>query len=128
MKNKVLKIVLSLSIVVGFGMSSYAQECNTQEALMQKMCYEKVATSLGEFIEYPDDAFFNDNEGRVVVRFSTNENSEITNVSVVEAPNKTLAKAVLKAVQLMALEGDTDFVAANITYKIPVDFNLNDQN
>ncbi|MGI9525826.1 MAG: TonB family protein [Weeksellaceae bacterium] len=127
MKNNILKSVLAISLLVAFILPTQAQEqidCNSTQPLTQKMCYQKLVTNLGEFIEYPDEAYFNDNEGIVLVRFSTDENSQIKNVSIVEAPNRVLAKEVLKAVQLMALESRNNYMAANQKYRIPIQFSI----
>lgn len=128
MKNILLKSAFSFLLITFFSIQASAQEkmdCDSRKPLTQKICYQKLVSDIGKFITYPEEAYFNDTEGKVIVRFTTDENKQIRNISVIKASDKILAQEVIEAVHLMASE-DNNYTAANQIYKIPVHFNLDE--
>ena len=129
MKIKILKFALSVILFAGFATMGIAQQkdCSSVEPSEQKSCFDQlVAFNLSELIEYPQDAQFEETEGKVYVRFTTNENNEIGNIRILGKSNEALNEAVIKAVKKLAAQNQDGMIMASSVYRIPVDFTLRD--
>lgn len=126
MKTNVLKSVLSIMLFVGLMSFMNAQaKVNLTDIQKQKLKKEQlVAFELSELVEYPQDAIYNEVEGVVYVRFTTDKNNEISNVRVLGKPDEDLSKAVIDAVHKLNKKRRKNIVTANQVYRIPVNFEL----
>lgn len=130
MRTNFLKTMMSVAIFAGmmsFMNAQQTKDCNQIDPKAQKACFEQlVAFSLSELIEYPESATFEETEGIVYVRFTTDENNDIQNIRVLGKANKDLADAVVTAVRKLDLQDSKKMMAANSVYRIPVNFELED--
>lgn len=91
----------------------------------QKVCKDNVITSIvSDYVEYPENALFNENEGTVYVRFATDENQNLKSVRVLGESDKELAEAAQKAIERFADAEGKMMLAQSEVYRIPVKFEL----
>lgn len=130
MKNKIVKFISGFTLLLcaaSFGYAQQTMDCSSVEPAVQKSCFDQlVAFNLSELIEYPESALEDGVEGKVYVRFTTNENNEIENVRILGKSNEELNAAVIKAVEKLAARDQHGMIMASSVYRIPVDFALND--
>ena len=129
MKFNILKFTLSLFLLSAMTLFTNAQQkdCSSVEPAEQKSCFDQlVAFNLSELIEYPENAQFDGVEGKVYVRFTTDENNEIGNIRILGKSNEALNRAVVHAVEKLAAQNQDGMIMASSVYRIPVDFSLND--
>ena len=129
MKTKYLKQLLSFAVFFGFLAITNAQQtknCHSVEPKEQKACFDQlVSFNLSELIEYPEVAKNQGVEGKVYVRFTTDEFNEIQNIRILGDSNEDLSKAVIDAVYKLAAQNQSEMILANSVYRIPVNFSLN---
>lgn len=132
MKENVMKLMFTLFLSIGIlniGTAQVAENKDSENKTAQQsenLCEQMVAKKLSRYIEYPEDAKFNEVEGVVVVRFATNQDSEVKSVRVLGKANKDLSEATIKAVHKMANRLYDGALAKNHVYRIPVNFTLLD--
>lgn len=124
MKNNLLAIlVLCLSGVV-FAQNKL-EKCNHVAQEKQKTCKDNLISDLiSDYVEYPQQALENANEGTVYVRFSTDSNSELKNVRVLGKSDDELAGAAKDAVEKFTHSEAKSLLAQNEVYRIPVRFEV----
>lgn len=124
MKYSILTIAAVL--ISGFSFAQNKMEkCNKLVQEEQKVCKDNVITSIvSDYVEYPENALFNENEGTVYVRFATDENQNLKSVRVLGESDKELAEAAQKAIERFADAEGKMMLAQSEVYRIPVKFEL----
>lgn len=124
MKNNILTIwILCVSGIV-FSQNKL-QKCNKLAESEQKVCKDHIiSTIVSDYVEYPENSLFNEEEGTVYVRFATDENQNLKSVRVLGNSDKELAEAAQKAVAHFANAEGKMLLATNEVYRIPVKFEL----
>lgn len=115
--------------ILNIGMAQVAEKKDCIEKathVKENLCEQMVAKKLSGYVEYPEDAKFNEVEGTVVVRFTTNQKHEVENVRILGKADKDLSEATIKAVHKMATRLEKGALAKNHVYRIPVNFTIMD--
>lgn len=124
MKFKILSIVLMLITGMGFAQNKL-EKCNKVAVEKQKTCKDNVITNIiSDYVEYPETAKENFNEGTVYVRFTTDENQNLKSVRVLGNSNEELAEAAKNAIEKFAATEGKMMLAQGEVYRIPVKFEL----
>lgn len=124
MKTKILAFTLILISGLAFGQNKM-EKCNKLAQTEQKVCKDNVITHIiSDYVEYPETAKENFNEGTVYVRFATDENQNLKSVRVLGESNEELAAAAEKAIEKFAGAEGKMMLAQNEVYRIPVKFEL----
>lgn len=120
--------ILTLVIILysGFTLAQNKMEkCNKLAETEQKVCKDYViSTIVSDYVEYPENSLFNEQEGTVYVRFATDENQNLKSVRVLGNSDKDLGEAAQKAVEHFANAEGKMLLATNEVYRIPVKFEL----
>lgn len=124
MKTYILAIATVL--ISGLALGQHKMEkCNRLAQTEQKICKDNVITHIiSDYAEYPENSIFNENEGTVYVRFTTDENQNLKSVRVLGESDKDLAEAAQRAVERFADAEGKMILAQNEVYRIPVKFEL----
>ncbi len=124
MKTNILAITIFL--ISGFAFGQHKMEkCNKLAKNEQKTCKDNVITNIvSDYVVYPENSLFNENEGTVYVRFTTDENQNLKSVRVLGESDKELADAAKKAIEKFANAEGKMMLAQNEVYRIPVKFEL----
>ena len=124
MKTNILSIALMLIAGMAFGQNKL-EKCNKLAQAEQKSCKDNVMTNIiSDYVEYPETAKDNFNEGTVYVRFATDENQNLKSVRVLGNSNEELAEAAKNAIEKFANSEGKMILAQNEVYRIPVKFEL----
>lgn len=124
MKYSILTIAVILISGLSFGQHKM-EKCKKLAQAEQKICKDNVITSIvSDYVEYPENALFNENEGTVYVRFTTDENQNLKTVKVLGDSDKELAAAAQKAIEKFADAEGKMMLAQSEIYRIPVKFEL----
>ncbi|MDO5656209.1 MAG: energy transducer TonB [Flavobacteriaceae bacterium] len=125
MKTSIIQIIFSFFLLAGTSVAFAQKDCSNVEPKEQKSCFDRlVAFNLSELIEYPESAQVDQIEGKVLVRFTTDENNQIGNIQIIGKSNPELNEAVLAAVQKLADSNQDGMILAGSVYRIPVQFRL----
>jgi len=124
MKTNILSIALMLVAGISFAQNKL-EKCNKVAVEKQKTCKDNVITNIiSDYVEYPENAKENFNEGTVYVRFATDENQNLKSVRVLGNSNEELAEAAEKAIEKFAETEGKMMLAQSEVYRIPVKFEL----
>lgn len=124
MKTKILAFTLILISGVVFGQNKM-EKCNKLAQTEQKTCKDNVITHIiSDYVEYPETAKENFNEGTVYVRFATDENQHLKSVRVLGDSDAELAAAAQKAIERFVDAEGKMMLTQNEVYRIPVKFEL----
>lgn len=124
MKINILAFTLILISGFAFGQNKM-EKCNKLEQTEQKLCKDNVITHIiSDYVEYPQTAKENFNEGTVYVRFVTDENQNLKSLRVLGESNENLAAAAQKAIEKFADAEGKMMLAQSEVYRIPVKFEL----
>ena len=124
MKTKILAFTLILISGLAFGQNKL-EKCNKLAQTEQKVCKDNVITHIiSDYVEYPETAKENFNEGTVYVRFATDENQHLKSVRVLGESDEELANAAKKAIERFADAEGKMMLTQNEVYRIPVKFEL----
>lgn len=124
MKINILAFTLILISGFAFGQNKF-EKCNKLEQTEQKLCKDNVITHIiSDYVEYPETAKENFNEGTVYIRFSTDENQNLKSLRVLGESDEELAAAAQKAIEKFAGAEGKMMLAQNEVYRIPVKFEL----
>jgi len=124
MKFNILSIALMLIAGMALGQNKF-EKCNKLAQAEQKTCKDNVITNIiSDYVEYPETAKENFDEGTVYVRFATDENQNLKSVRVLGNSNEELAEAAEKAIEKFASTEGKMMLAQNEVYRIPVKFEL----
>ena len=124
MKYSVLAIVAILISGLSFAQHKL-EKCNKLAGTEQKVCKDNVITSIvSDYVEYPENALFNEQEGTIYIRFTTDENQNLNTLRVLGDSDKELAVAAQKAIEKFAETEGKMMLAQNEIYRIPVKFEL----
>jgi|SRR5690606_2901109 len=124
MKISILTIVIVLTS--GIAMAQHKMEkCNKLAQTEQKICKDNMITHIiSDYVEYPETAKENFNEGTVYVRFATDENQNLKSLRVLGESDEELAVAAQKAIEKFAGAEGKMMLAQSEVYRIPVRFEL----
>ena len=124
MKTKILAFTLILISGLAFGQNKM-EKCNKLAQTEQKVCKDNVITHIiSDYVEYPEAAKENFNEGTVYVRFATDENQNLKSVRVLGESNEELAIAAKKAIERFADAEGKMMLTQSEVYRIPLKFEL----
>src|SRR5690606_27545553 len=104
MKISILTLVIVLTS--GIAMAQHKMEkCNKLAETQQKVCKDNVITHIiSDYVEYPETAKENFNEGTVYVRFATDENQNLKSVRVLGESDENLAAAAQKRLKNLPMQ------------------------
>ena len=82
--------------------------------------------TLGKLIKYPKNAYDNNIEGKVLIRFVVSKDGSITNASVLRSADPSLDQAALEAVKSLPKfnPGKQGGKPVNIWYTLPIVFKI----
>lgn len=124
MKTNIIAIAVMMISGLAFGQNKMAK-CNKLAQAEQKVCKDNVITNIvSDYVEYPENSLYNENEGTVYVRFTTDENQNLKTVRVLGESDKELADAAQKAIEKFAHSEGKMMLAQSEVYRIPVKFEL----
>jgi len=124
MKTNILVFVLMIISGFTFGQTKL-EKCNKLAQNEQKVCKDNVITHIiADYVEYPELAKENFNEGTVYVRFSTDENQNLKSIRVLGDSDEEFAAAAQNAIEKFAGSEGKMMLTQNEVYRIPVKFEL----
>jgi len=124
MKINILAFALILISGFAFGQNKL-EKCNKLAQTEQKVCKDNLITHIiSDYVEYPETAKENFNEGTVYVRFATDENQNLKSLRVLGESDEELAVAAQKAIEKFAGAEGKMMLAQSEVYRIPVKFEL----
>jgi len=124
MKTNILAFIVLIISGTAFGQNKM-EKCSKMTQSEQKTCKDNVITHIiADYVEYPENAKENFNEGTVYVRFTTDENQNLKSVRVLGEPDEELAAAAQKAIEKFAGSEGKMMLTQNEVYRIPVKFEL----
>src|SRR5690606_10665388 len=104
MKINILAFTLILISGFAFGQNKM-EKCNKLAETQQKVCKDNVITHIiSDYVEYPETAKENFNEGTVYVRFATDENQNLKSVRVLGESDENLAAAAQKRLKNLPMQ------------------------
>lgn len=124
MKTNILTLIFTVTFGLVFSQNK-VEKCNNLAQEKQKTCkVNSIISLISDYATYPENALVNLDEGTVYIRFTTNEQREISNLRTLGNPNEELAEAAKAAIELFSKSENTALLVNNEVYRIPVRFEL----
>jgi periplasmic protein TonB len=129
-----LLVVFSLAAVMFFSNSNKAQAQTGDDEVM--IAVEEMPTypggdkalheALYKNLRYPEEAYNNNIEGKVLIRFVISKDGSVTNVTVLRSADPALDKAALDAVKKLPKfnPGKQAGKPVNVWYTLPIVFKI----